>query len=122
MPISYNNKFLRNRLLNELHFYISDKHQILKYRSLEDVRIHFKNMIKHYEYLVDINKTIDKHAREILTHYDPRKDYFKIEDIVVEDIYEGYKFFDDIFFEIFIYYQYYEDILRSEPKYHLDCY
>jgi len=118
----------RCRNINELHYYVANKYQPLKYDSVDDVKTHYKNIICDYNNLCYVNIFTSKVNIINNTNDDnewhlERSDYEKLKIIV--DSGNATKDFtkDDswiiqetLFNEMFFYNEYYDNVLRSAPR------
>ena len=53
--VSFVQQASRCRNINELHYYVANKYQPLKYKSVDDVKEHFKGIIQQYDSLCCLN-------------------------------------------------------------------
>jgi len=125
--IAFVQQFSRCRNIKELHYYVANRYQPLKYKCVDDVRSYYKNIINDYNNLCctnvnNNNATINTVNKDDELHLD-RTDYEKLKIIIdtgnaTKDFTKGNNWIinESIFNEMFFYNEYYDNILRSAPK------
>jgi hypothetical protein len=111
----YVQQISRCRNINALHYYVVKKYQTLKFNSPADVSVHYKELLKDYQIINNINENPDELNAEI-------SENIKVKEI--KDTCGAYldyqtnewKYIDTIFNDLFFIHEYYDHVLRSAPR------
>jgi hypothetical protein len=110
----YVQQICRCRNINELHYYVTKTYQPLKYNNVEDVKVHYTDMLKNYESLYRDNKHV--------VVDDDLSDHVKLKDLIenngaVLDYESGeWILHNNVFNDLFFIHEYYDHVLRSAPR------
>jgi hypothetical protein len=117
--IAFVQQISRCRNIKELHYYVANKYQPIKYKCIEDVRNHFEGIIQGYDALCHVNiKNKEVDDNEL---YVEKSEYDKLRILVdsrsaTKDLGGEWILHESIFNEMFFYNEYYDNILRSAPR------
>lgn len=136
--IAYLQQIARCRNINELHYYIANKYQPLRYKCIDSVKEHFKGIIKDYDNLhcasimavntVNNDDDIDvidiDDVDDLSDWHSVKSDHEKLKIIIdsgnaSKDFTQGgcdWTLNESLFNEMFFYNEYYDNILRSAPR------
>lgn len=110
----------RCRNIKELHYYIAKRYRPLKYDSIEDVKLHYQNLLQNYNKLqIDSNKC--KTSNDTILYHE-RSDHEKLTEIVnngyasLDFTTQKWNMHETVFNELFYIHEYHDDIMRSAPK------
>lgn len=124
----------RCRNVRSLHYYVANRYQPLKYKSVDDVKKHYKKLLQNYddfdENKIDIDIDIDNYINNVNginyiniddLNYN-RTDQQKLDEIIETGNaqknlrLDTWTLHDTVFNEIFFINEYYDNILRSAPR------
>jgi len=113
--IGFIQQISRCRNISELHYYVSDNYQPLKYETFDNVESHYICMAEKFDPSVKII-TDDDNFYRWMTDDMKLRELFDNHCLIMNYKTGKWTFTDDVFNKLFFMYEYYDNVLRSAPR------
>ena len=115
--IGFVQQISRCRNISELHYYVANSYQQLKYNLPNDVESHYINLADEFETTVKSTlNTDDDNFNFWMTDDMKLKELFDNHCLIMNYKTGKWMFTDDVFNKLFFMYEYYDNVLRSAPR------
>jgi hypothetical protein len=112
--IGFIQQISRCRNISELHYYIANTYQALKYESVDDVKSHYNDMVDKFDPM--INNIMDTNYYRWMTDDIKLRDLFDNHCLTMNYKTNKWMFADDVFSKLFFISEYYDNVIRSAPR------